>query len=167
MFGALRQFLGYRVTIGELFVVALILGTPYLIVGATWSSTHTEHLERMTWIGEPLHHYHHRAFYIGVLSVILIVVGLLALNFPVFIDAYDQCGLQIKCGTGFSSDLTQAAEASGGRLRRSMRDGGDAAPDLGDSGGGDRVDCARRRGSRGGHRLGPRIGVRRRPGRLT
>lgn len=35
-------------TIGELFVVALILGTPYLIVGATWSSTHTEHLERMT-----------------------------------------------------------------------------------------------------------------------
>jgi hypothetical protein len=63
-----------------------------------------------------LHHYHHRAFYIGVLSVILIVVGLLALNFPVFIDAYDQWGWQIKCGTGFSSDLTQAAEASGGNF---------------------------------------------------
>ena len=46
-----------------------------------------------------MHHYHNRAFYIGVLSVILIVVGLLALNFPVFIDAYDQWGWQIKCGT--------------------------------------------------------------------
>jgi hypothetical protein len=61
-----------------------------------------------------LHHYHHRAFYVGVLSVVLVVVGLVALNFPVFIDAYDQWGWQIKCGTGFSSDLTQAAEASGG-----------------------------------------------------
>jgi hypothetical protein len=61
-----------------------------------------------------LHHYHHRAFYVGVLSVVLVVVGLVALNFPVFIDAYDQWGWQIKCGTGFSSDLTQAAEAGGG-----------------------------------------------------
>ena len=34
-------------TIGELIVVALILRRPYLIVGATWSSTHTEHLESM------------------------------------------------------------------------------------------------------------------------
>jgi hypothetical protein len=64
--------------------------------------------------GDTLHHYHHRAFYIGVLSVALIVVGLIALKFPVFIDAYDQWGWQIKCGTGFSSDLTQAAAASGG-----------------------------------------------------
>ena len=47
MFGALRRLLGYRVTIGELIVVALILGTPYLIVGAFWSSTHTAHLEGM------------------------------------------------------------------------------------------------------------------------
>ena len=56
-----------------------------------------------------MHHYHHRAFYLGVLSVVMIVVGLLALRFPVFIDAYDQFGLQIKCGTGFGTDLTQAA----------------------------------------------------------
>lgn len=61
-----------------------------------------------------MHHYHHRAFYIGVLSVALIVAGLLALNFPVFLDAYDQFGFQIKCGTGFFANLTQAAEASGG-----------------------------------------------------
>jgi hypothetical protein len=61
-----------------------------------------------------LHHYHHRAFYLGILSVVLIVVGLVALNFPVFIDAFDQWGWQIKCGTGYSSNLTQAAEATGG-----------------------------------------------------
>ncbi len=60
-----------------------------------------------------MHHYHHRAFYLGVLGVVLIVVGLLALNFPVFINVYDQFGFQIKCGTGFITNLTQAAEAGG------------------------------------------------------
>jgi len=45
--GAVRRILGYQVTIGELIVIALILGTPYLIVGVIWSSTHTEHLDRM------------------------------------------------------------------------------------------------------------------------
>jgi hypothetical protein len=39
--------LGYRVSIGELIIVALVLGTPYLIVGAIWSSTHTDHLNQM------------------------------------------------------------------------------------------------------------------------
>jgi hypothetical protein len=43
----------------------------------------------------------------------MIVVGLLALNFPVFLDAFDQWGFQIKCGTGFASDLSQAAAAAG------------------------------------------------------
>ena len=61
-----------------------------------------------------MHHYHHRAFYLGVLSIVLIAAGLLALNFPVFIDAYDEFGFQIKCGTGFISNLTQAAAANGG-----------------------------------------------------
>lgn len=61
-----------------------------------------------------MHHYHHRAFYFGVLSVVLLVGGLLALNFPVFIDTYDQFGFQIKCGTGFHTNLTQAVEAHGG-----------------------------------------------------
>jgi hypothetical protein len=60
-----------------------------------------------------VHHYHHRAFYLGVIGVVLIVVGLLALNFPVFINVYDQFGFQIKCGTGFITNLTQAAEAGG------------------------------------------------------
>ena len=44
---ALRKVLSYRVSIGELVVVALVLGTPYLIVGVIWSSTHTDHLAEM------------------------------------------------------------------------------------------------------------------------
>jgi hypothetical protein len=60
-----------------------------------------------------LHHYHHRAFYIGVGCAFLIGLGLLALNFPVFLDDYDQYGFQIKCGTGYATDLSQAAAAAG------------------------------------------------------
>jgi hypothetical protein len=48
VFGALRRLLGFQVTIGELCVVGPILGTPYLIVGVIWSSTHTAHLQHMT-----------------------------------------------------------------------------------------------------------------------
>jgi hypothetical protein len=44
---ALRRVLGYRVSIGELIVVALVLGTPYLVVGVIWSGTHTDHLTQM------------------------------------------------------------------------------------------------------------------------
>ncbi len=44
---ALRKVLSYRVSIGELVVAALVLGTPYLIVGVIWSSTHTDHLAEM------------------------------------------------------------------------------------------------------------------------
>lgn len=46
MFGALRKLLGFQVTIGELITVALVLGTPYLLVGVFWSTTHTEHLRQ-------------------------------------------------------------------------------------------------------------------------
>lgn len=60
-----------------------------------------------------MHHYHHRAFYIGIVAFFLIVVGLLALNFPVFLDSFDQYGFQIKCGTGYLTDLSQAASAAG------------------------------------------------------
>jgi hypothetical protein len=35
------------------------------------------------------------------------------MNFPVFLDAYDQWGFQIECGTGYATDLTQAAAAVG------------------------------------------------------
>jgi len=46
--GALRRLLGFQVTIGELIVVAVVVGAPYLIVGAIWSSTHTAHLQHMS-----------------------------------------------------------------------------------------------------------------------
>lgn len=47
---ALRKVLSFRVTVGELSVVALVVGTPYLIVGVFWSSTHTDHLQHMNGI---------------------------------------------------------------------------------------------------------------------
>ena len=47
VFDALRRLLGYRVSVGQLLVIALLLGTPYLIIGAVWSITHTDHLNRM------------------------------------------------------------------------------------------------------------------------
>ena len=34
-------------TIAQLIVVSVVLGVPYLIVGAIWSSTHTAHLQHM------------------------------------------------------------------------------------------------------------------------
>jgi type III secretory pathway component EscS len=52
---------------------------------------------------------HHRLAYTGIAAAAVLAVGLLALNFPVFLDAYDQWGWQIKCGTGYLTDLTQAA----------------------------------------------------------
>ncbi|MGV0795216.1 hypothetical protein [Mycolicibacterium sp. XJ1819] len=47
MLEVFRRLLSHRVSIGQLITVALIVGTPYLIVGVIWSSTHTAHLERM------------------------------------------------------------------------------------------------------------------------
>jgi hypothetical protein len=46
-----------------------------------------------------------------VVGVLLLVGGLLALRFPVFLTDFDQWGFQINCGTGFGSDWTQAATA--------------------------------------------------------
>jgi hypothetical protein len=34
-------------SVAQLLVAALVLGTPYLIVGAIWSTTHAEHLQGM------------------------------------------------------------------------------------------------------------------------
>ena len=46
-------------------------------------------------------------------AVVLLAGGLLALYFPVFIDAFDQFGWQVKCGNGFTTELTQASSAAG------------------------------------------------------
>ena len=56
---------------------------------------------------------HHRLAYTGIVFGVLLVVGLIALNFPVFIDHFDQFGFQVKCGTGYITDLSQAAATAG------------------------------------------------------
>lgn len=38
----------------------------------------------------------------------LLAAGLVALCFPVYLHAYDQWGIQIKCGNGYNSELLQA-----------------------------------------------------------
>ena len=60
-----------------------------------------------------MHQRHHRLAYTGTVCGVLVAIGLIALNFPVFLDAYDQWGFQIKCGTGYATDLTQAAAVAG------------------------------------------------------
>lgn len=55
-----------------------------------------------------------RRFWVLVAGVALVVVGLLALRFPVFLPDFDQWGFQINCGTGFQSGLTQAGAADSG-----------------------------------------------------
>jgi hypothetical protein len=47
MLSRLRTLLEYQLTIAELLGLAILLGTPYLIVGVIWSSTHTQHLHDM------------------------------------------------------------------------------------------------------------------------
>ncbi|BBX88717.1 hypothetical protein H5U98_27160 [Mycolicibacterium boenickei] len=48
MVARLRRLLAYRVALGELIVVAVVLGVPYLLIGTVWSGTHTDHLQSMT-----------------------------------------------------------------------------------------------------------------------
>jgi hypothetical protein len=60
-----------------------------------------------------LHQRHHRLAYTGISCGVVVAIGLLALNFPVFLDAYDQWGFQIKCGTGYATDLSRAAAVVG------------------------------------------------------
>lgn len=47
MLGKLRQILGFQLTVAELIGIGLLVGTPYLLVGTIWSTTHTQHLQQM------------------------------------------------------------------------------------------------------------------------
>ena len=47
MLERLRRVLEFRLSIGQLMAIGIILGTPYLLVGTIWSTTHTEHLHQM------------------------------------------------------------------------------------------------------------------------
>jgi NADH:ubiquinone oxidoreductase subunit 4 (subunit M) len=47
MLEKLRRVLEFRLSIAQLMAIGLILGTPYLLVGTIWSTTHTENLRQM------------------------------------------------------------------------------------------------------------------------
>jgi NADH:ubiquinone oxidoreductase subunit 4 (subunit M) len=47
MWEKLRRALEFRLSVAQLMAIGLILGTPYLLVGTIWSTTHTEHLHQM------------------------------------------------------------------------------------------------------------------------
>lgn len=47
MLNKIRRLLDYQLTVAELLGLAVLLGTPYLIVGVIWSATHTAHLRDM------------------------------------------------------------------------------------------------------------------------
>lgn len=53
-----------------------------------------------------------RAWYAVAGGGILVIIGLFALRFPVYIDDFDQWGWQVKCGSGLSADFAQAAAAT-------------------------------------------------------
>jgi hypothetical protein len=47
MLERLRQVLAFQLSIGQLIAIGVLVGTPYLLVGTIWSTTHTEHLHQM------------------------------------------------------------------------------------------------------------------------
>ncbi|MEZ0382691.1 hypothetical protein ACAG20_07085 [Mycobacterium sp. pW045] len=47
MVDGIGRLLSYRMSVGELIGLGLIVGTPYLIVGLIWSLTPTAHLHEM------------------------------------------------------------------------------------------------------------------------
>ncbi|MCW2660063.1 MAG: hypothetical protein JWP83_1215 [Mycobacterium sp.] len=47
MWEKLRRALEFRLSVAQLMAIGPILGTPYLLVGTVWSTTHTEHLHQM------------------------------------------------------------------------------------------------------------------------
>jgi hypothetical protein len=55
-----------------------------------------------------------RRFFVFAAGITLLVGGLLALRFPVFLPNFDQWGFQINCGSGFRIELTQAGIADSG-----------------------------------------------------
>ncbi|BDB40290.1 MULTISPECIES: hypothetical protein [Mycobacterium] len=47
MLDTIRRVLSVQLSVAQLIAVGIIVGTPYLLVGAIWSTTHTEHLHQM------------------------------------------------------------------------------------------------------------------------
>ena len=52
-----------------------------------------------------------RAVYIGIAGALLLAIGLYLMSLPVYLDDFDQFGMQIPCGSGYSAHLVQAHAA--------------------------------------------------------
>jgi hypothetical protein len=70
MLAKLRRLLDFELSLAELIGIGLLFGTPYLIVGVVWSSTHTE----------PLHEMGHVDLLISMLGSIVLWPVLLVAN---------------------------------------------------------------------------------------
>lgn len=46
-----------------------------------------------------------RAVYIGIAGAVVLAIGLYLLSLPVYLDDFDQFGMQIPCGSGYSAHL--------------------------------------------------------------
>jgi hypothetical protein len=80
-----------------------------------------------------------RRFFVLVAGVVLLVGGLLALRFPVFLPEFDHWGFQINCGSGFQSiDAGRYRRLGGNPFRRSMPHSHSDASRLGRPSGGGR-----------------------------
>jgi NADH:ubiquinone oxidoreductase subunit 4 (subunit M) len=47
MLEKLRRVLEFKLSVAQLMAIGIIVGTPYLLVGTIWSTTHTEHLHQL------------------------------------------------------------------------------------------------------------------------
>lgn len=54
----------------------------------------------------------HRQFYLGIAGVLLVLIGLAALWFPVYLNQYDVYGIKVNCGNGLGFQLAQAPGAA-------------------------------------------------------
>jgi hypothetical protein len=52
-----------------------------------------------------------RAVYIGIAGALMLAIGLYLMSLPVYLDDFDQFGMQIPCGSGYSTHLVQANAA--------------------------------------------------------
>ncbi|ORA37328.1 hypothetical protein [Mycobacterium aquaticum] len=53
----------------------------------------------------------YRAVYLGIAGLVVLGIGLYLMGMPVYLDDFDQYGMQIPCGSSYSAHLVQASAA--------------------------------------------------------
>ncbi|GAS86789.1 hypothetical protein [Mycolicibacterium brisbanense] len=53
----------------------------------------------------------YRAVYLGIAGLVILGIGLYLMSMPVYLDDFDQYGMQIPCGSSYSAHLVQASAA--------------------------------------------------------